>query len=85
MKKRITILAVLASFAGLTGCISNEKHTSMTAPKPYPLGDKCVVSGHKIEGKGVTFVTNGREVRLCCEDCRAEFDKNPAKFLAKLN
>lgn len=85
MNKRISILAVFAALAGLTGCISYEKHTTMTAPIPYPLGDKCVVSGDKIEGKGVTFIANGREVRLCCQDCRAEFDKNPAKFMAKLN
>lgn len=84
MKKLFALLAISAA-AGLTGCINIEKHTSAKATRPYPLGDKCVVSGDKIEGNGIRFVTNGQEVRLCCKDCRAEFNKNPGKFLAKLN
>ncbi len=85
MKKLLALFAVSTSLAGLTGCINIEKHTTSTSPRPYPLGDKCVVSGDKIDGNGIRFVTNGQEVRLCCKDCRAEFNKSPGKFLAKLN
>ena len=53
--------------------------------KPYPL-DKCIVSDEKlgVEGKPVVFVHEGQEIKLCCQDCRKEFDANPSKFLAKL-
>lgn len=53
--------------------------------KPYPL-DKCIVSDEKlgVEGKPVVFVHEGQEIKLCCQDCRKDFDANPSKFLAKL-
>lgn len=53
--------------------------------KPYPL-DKCIVSDEKLgeEGKPVVFIHEGQEIKLCCRDCRKDFDANPAKFLAKL-
>ena len=43
--------------------------------KPYPL-DKCVVSNEAFEhGKPYTFVHQGQEVKLCCKDCLADFNK----------
>ena len=82
--KKLIFVFVLAATTSLTGCVNYERHTSTVTPRAYPLGNKCVVSGHPIEGEGVRFVTNNQEVRLCCKDCRAEFNKNPAKFLAQL-
>jgi len=82
MKKSSYLLAILVAGA-VSGCLNYESR-SASVTKPYPLGKTCVVSGHPIEGDGVRFVSNHQEVRLCCNDCRAEFDKNPAKFLAKL-
>ena len=71
----------------LTGCKTEEHSiaaTSGAGVKPYPL-KTCVVSGEPIEaGKAYTFVRDGQEIKLCCKDCLAEFDKNPAKFMAKL-
>lgn len=54
--------------------------------KSYPL-DTCVVSGDKLGsmGKPVDFVFAGRLVRLCCEKHRAAFDKEPWKFMRKLD
>lgn len=53
--------------------------------KPYPL-TTCVVSGEKLGGMGKPygFVMKGQEVRLCCKNCRKDFDKEPEKFLKKL-
>ncbi|MDP3849386.1 MAG: hypothetical protein Q8Q59_02700 [Luteolibacter sp.] len=53
--------------------------------KPYPL-DTCIVSDEKLGemGKPVVFVHQGREIKLCCKDCRKDFDKDPAKYLKKL-
>ena len=71
-----TLLAVLASIP----TVGVE-----TPVKPYPL-DKCIVSDEKLgeEGKPVVFIHEGQEIKLCCRDCRKDFDANPAKFLAKL-
>ena len=51
----------------------------------YPL-DTCVVSGEKLGQMGdpIVFTHEGVEVRLCCPDCRKDFDKDPEKFLAMI-
>ena len=70
MKKSILILLSSLSFA-MAG--------------DYPLAT-CVVSGEKLGemGKPYVFKHQGTEVRLCCEDCQVKFDKDPAKYLAKI-
>jgi hypothetical protein len=50
----------------------------------YPT-DKCVVSGHELDTEDPTDVMYGTTlVRLCCEDCVGDLQRDPAKFLTKL-
>jgi len=54
--------------------------------KPYPL-ETCVVSGEKLGGdmgKPYVFIYQGREIKLCCQGCLKAFDKEPAKYIKKL-
>jgi YHS domain-containing protein len=51
--------------------------------KPCKL-DTCVVSGEKLGDKAYVFITKGQEVKLCCQDCLKEFNKDSAKYLKKL-
>jgi YHS domain-containing protein len=47
----------------------------------------CPVSGDKLGadmGKPYVFVYQGQEVKLCCPMCKADFDKDPAKYLKKI-
>ncbi|MBM3846440.1 MAG: rhodanese-like domain-containing protein [Verrucomicrobia bacterium] len=53
------------------------------AIKSYPL-DKCFLSEHSLDDKAVTFIHQGQQLKVCCADCKAEFDKNPTAALAKL-
>lgn len=53
----------------------------------YPL-DKCVVSGEALGGsmgEPINYVYKNQLVRFCCEMCKAKFDKDPAKYLAKID
>ena len=82
-------LIVTAAF-GIVGCSSSghdhsgHSHGSVAA-KPYPL-TKCLVTDEGFNhGKPYTFVHQGQEIKLCCEDCLADFKKDPAKYLSKLN
>ena len=56
-------------------------------PKPYPL-KTCVVSDEEINDKGdmkpYAFVQDGREVKLCCKSCLKDFNKDKAKYMAKI-
>jgi len=61
----------------------------VAAQKPsYPL-ETCVVSGeplaHSDMGDPVDYVYNNRLVRLCCNHCVAALQKNPNRFLAKID
>lgn len=86
--KRITNLLAL----GFLGASIQSASTAMAAddpsakPKPYPL-ENCVVSGEKLGGMGEphVFVHEGREIKLCCKGCLKEFQKEPAKFIKKID
>ncbi len=59
---------------------------SCEAPgKPYPL-DTCIISGDKLGemGKPYVFVRNGQQVKLCCDGCLEDFDKDPDKYLKEI-
>jgi YHS domain-containing protein len=91
--KSIAAIALLAGAASLAvvGCKTegneNEGHShhgDSASARPYTM-DKCLVSGEALEpGKQYTFVHDGQEVKLCCKDCLADFNKNPEKYMAKL-
>jgi hypothetical protein len=51
---------------------------------PYPL-TTCVVSGEELDGDAVSFEVEGRTVKTCCEKCQAKVEKDPAKYVAKLD
>ena len=81
MKKlnRIALLALaLAASTLAVAAFADDK----TPPKPDLL-TTCPVSGDKLGdmGKPYVFVYKGQEVKLCCPDCKADFDKNPDKYM----
>lgn len=93
VSKPLAVLTIVASTLLLTavGCKTEDRDHHMSpaqetsAVRPYPL-DKCVVSGEAFEhGKPYVFVHNGQEVKLCCKDCLADFNKDPEKYMAKIN
>jgi flagellar hook-basal body complex protein FliE len=49
----------------------------------YPL-KKCVVSGEALGSMGetVNYVHEGTLIRLCCDHCKPDVEKDPAKFVA---
>jgi len=85
-----TALALLASPALRAAAPEAPDQPAKTgenkaAAKPYPL-DTCIVSGEKLGGMGkpFVFVYQGQEIKLCCQGCKPKFDKDPAKYLKKL-
>ena len=74
--------ATLLALAIITATAEDKK----TPPIPDKL-TTCPVSGDKLGGdmgKPFVFEYKGREVKLCCKDCKADFDKDPAKFMKKI-
>ena len=54
--------------------------------KPYPLS-VCIVSDEKLGDMGEPEVLHykGREIKFCCSDCVKSFNKDPQKYIAKLD
>lgn len=53
------------------------------AERDKPINDKCPVTDAAIDV--AHFVEHeGRRVAFCCPKCKAKFEKDPAKFVAKL-
>ena len=69
-------------FASLAG---DANSATSTPPKPDKL-TTCPVSGEKLGemGKPYIFVYQGQEIKLCCPGCKKDFDKEPAKYVAKI-
>ena len=68
------------------GCADMKSGASSPAAvKPYPL-TTCIVSGEKLDSMGepVVFTYQGQEIKLCCKNCRKDFDADPAKYVSKL-
>ncbi|NBV87477.1 MAG: YHS domain-containing protein [Verrucomicrobia bacterium] len=78
MKLHLTALLAL-SLASVSSLVSAQEASS------YPL-KVCVVSGEKLGGMGkpYVFTYEGREVQFCCKACLKDFNKDPKKYLAKL-
>ena len=74
MKSALIVLSTLILAAGIS-----------LAAKSYPL-NTCLVTDNELGsmGKVITKVYDGQEIKFCCKPCVKKFEKNPAKYLAKL-
>jgi len=78
----LTVPFLVSPLAGLAG---NTNSAASTPPKPDKL-TTCPVSGEKLGemGKPCVFAYQGQEVKLCCPSCKKDFDKDPAKYVKKI-
>ncbi|HEY5891771.1 MAG TPA: hypothetical protein VIT91_00945 [Chthoniobacterales bacterium] len=74
-----TFAAAVLAFTGISHAADDK-----TAAKPYAL-ETCLISGEKLGemGKPVVFDYQGQQIKLCCKDCKKQFDKDPAKAMAE--
>ncbi len=83
----LTATFLAAPFAAFAADASKDKADNKKTDKSkYPL-KTCVVSDEKLDSMGehYVFTYEGKEVQLCCKSCKKDFDKNPKKFVKKLN
>jgi YHS domain-containing protein len=87
MKKLKHITAAALSLTILAGPFAVLAGEQAPEPKlkPYTLKN-CIVSGDKLGEMGDPFVYKyeGREIKLCCKGCLKDFQKEPAKYVKKI-
>ncbi len=83
MSRFLLCTAFLLASAGLTA--ADTPAVDAPKAKAYPL-DICLVTGEKLDSMGgvVTVVQDGQEYKFCCKGCIKDFNKDPAKYAAKL-
>ena len=88
---KFTVLLVGVSATITFVALTSAEPAAVTSTADYPL-TTCVVSGGKLGGMGkpVTYVYQqagqaDRTVVFCCRACITKFEKEPAKYLAKLD
>jgi len=85
--KMLAAMAVAGSFLALPfgGRAGDTNSVAPVKPKPDLLAT-CPVSGDKLGemGQPYVFVYQGQEIKLCCSGCKKDFDKDPAKYLKKI-
>lgn len=77
------LAATILATSGL-GLADDARKTEK--PKPYPLAT-CIRSGEKLGSMGspYVFTHEGREIKLCCKGCLADFQRDSAKFMKQLD
>jgi Cu+-exporting ATPase len=86
-------LALASSCATTPAMAEGPHHVDANAPQVKPgeakLGDStiCPVSGEHftVAADSPKVDYQGKTYYFCCNDCVADFQKNPEKFVAKLN
>lgn len=88
--KTLLILALLSCCLAVSGAGKpSETKPADTGkavnPKAYPL-KTCIVTDNDLDSMGeqADFVHQGQTIKVCCKPCIAKFEKNPAKYLKKL-
>ena len=80
------LFAPVAALLLLAACATGPVSSGL-APgvKPYPL-KTCLVTDNDLDSMGeqASFVYQGQTIKVCCKACIAKFEKNPAKYLKKL-
>jgi YHS domain-containing protein len=81
--KAFVIAAMLC--VGVAGWM-NVSHAASpaTTQKAQPVNKKCPVGGHDVDPKGQTIEYKGKVIGFCCDDCIADFKKDPEKYMKDL-
>lgn len=88
MKKSKLIAGTILTAALVAVAPASRADNTNTVSTAKPdLLKTCPVSGDKLGGdmgKPYVFVYQGQEVKLCCSMCKADFKKDPDKYIAKI-
>lgn len=73
-------VAVVGAFTTLSAADKKATDPKAAKAKPYPL-KICVVTDDELKKDAFTYVYQGREIKLCCDECKKDFEKEPAKYV----
>jgi YHS domain-containing protein len=83
--KKLKFIAIIILATALIVISLTSRADDQNKPKPYPL-DTCLVCGMKFDSMSqpCVFVYKGQEIKVCNKSEKADFDKDPHKYMKKL-
>ena len=87
MKMKALLLVIAVALAGCAAPADKPAAPPSTAAavSPVPVNTYCIMDPNDLIDPTITCVYNGKTYGFCCPDCRKEFLKDPAKYLAASN
>jgi len=88
-KKTLVLAAIIVLMAVVLAGGCKQKMEKPAAPEPNKVAaaeveqTTCPVMAGKVD-KNVFTVYQGKKVYFCCTMCKAQFEKDPQKYIAKL-
>jgi len=84
--RTLLIAVVVAGLALASGCRQSEPaKPAAEGPAGQAIVQKiCPVMGEPIDPNVYTEY-EGRRIYFCCQSCKATFEKNPEKYVAKVD
>ena len=85
MHRNMLILLSMTAALCLAGLAAAQVKPGATRPAAAPTfatdlrNTVCPISGDKVGDSKLVEVYDGKVYHLCCSDCRADFEKDPAK------
>jgi len=82
LKPLVAAILVASFLVPLSGLAADQQTPKL---KPYTL-KTCIISGDKLGEMGEPFVYayKGREIKFCCKGCLKDFNKDPQKYIKKI-
>ncbi len=80
LPRLLLLPALVAAFTPLLAADKPATDPKAAKAKPYIL-KMCLVSDEKLDKGDPTFIYKGREIKVCCEGCVKDFQKEPEKYL----
>lgn len=86
MKRITTVASAMIMLIGFGIAVAED------APPPAKAAEKsavkkqttCPITGEQLLDKKVYVDADGKRVYFCCKDCIDKFNKDPAKYISKL-
>ena len=86
LKVFTAITLTIPLLATIPAIQANDTNPATSTKSKPDLLTTCPVSGDKLGEMAPPYVFNyqGQEVKLCCPNCKKDFDKDPAKYMKKI-
>ena len=83
MKRLTPMLVAFCLLAAVSAGFGADDKKADEKKKPKPVNALCPLTDEKID-PDVTTQYKGKTVAFCCADCMKDFNKDPAKYMKKV-